>query len=134
MKIRERNKGGPVPSGENSPSRPDEADGEAVDCAATPQGYESRPSTYVDATASDLRQGDAHLDSFLNSIRRLLSRDVPLSEEDSEIIECTDVLKSIHAAVSQQPGLAVNMDVDGVSCLRREIRDNANEVVETLTR
>jgi hypothetical protein len=134
MKIRERNKGGPVPSGENSPSRPDEADGEAVDSATTPQGYESQPSTFVDATASDLRQGDAHLDSFLTSIRRLLSRDVPLSEEDSEIIECTDVLKSIHAAVSQQPGLAVNMDVDGVSCLRHEIRDNANEVVETLTR
>ena len=134
MKIRERNKGGPVPSGENSPSRSDPAEGSLVDSPAISEGHESRPSTFGDTTPSGPHPGVARLDSFLDAIRRLLAREVPLLEEDIEIIECTDVLKSIHAAVSQQPGLAVNMDVDGVSRLRIEIKDNANEVVETLTR
>ncbi len=74
------------------------------------------------------------LDEYLEKLRHLLSRSVPLSEEDDEIMEGTDVLKSLHAAVSQQPGLAVNLDPGNVVNLRGEIKGKANEVVETLTR
>ena len=74
------------------------------------------------------------IDVFLGTIRHLLSRSLPLSEEDEEIIESTNVLKSIHAAVSQQGHLAVNLNENEVSQLRIEIVGNSNEVVETLTR
>jgi cytoskeleton-associated protein 5 len=145
IKIRERNKTGPVPtSGENSPhrGRSDEPQTAVVELFAASQDQDYRSSTLADlhveeasnGPSSDLLPGVSHLVKFLDAIRRLLSRDLPLSEEDGEIIECTDVLKSIHAAVSQQPGLAVNLDVDGVSRLRQEIKANSNEVVETLTR
>jgi hypothetical protein len=75
-----------------------------------------------------------HLDRYLEIIRRLLCRQPPLDEEDEGIIETTDALKTIHAAVSQQSNLAVDLDAGGVSQLRSEIMDKANEVVETLTR
>lgn len=71
---------------------------------------------------------------YLDTIRQLLSKQLPLDEEDVDVIESTDVLKTLHAAVSQQPNLAVNLDATGVAKLRFEISKNVNEVVECLTR
>jgi len=95
--------------------------------------YGSQVSLEEGLYDSSLRSAD-YLEGYLHTIRHLLSRTVPLVEEDDEIIESTDVLKSLHAAVSKQSNLAVNLDSIGVSHLREEIKENANEVVETLTR
>lgn len=73
------------------------------------------------------------LENYLSVIRGLVSRTVPISDEDDDIIKATDVLKNLHAAVSQQPSLAVGLDSTAVTELRIEIQEKANEVVETLT-
>jgi hypothetical protein len=144
LKIRERNRNGPsATADDNAPnSVPGCLQALAVDTSAAAQGREPRFSARTDLHVedtedfppSDHQAGVTYLDKYLGTIRRLLSKDFPISEDDSELIECTDVLKCIHAAVSQQPGLAVNLDVNGVTRLRDEIKINASEVVETLTR
>jgi hypothetical protein len=50
----------------------------------------------------------------------------------SGIIQATDVLKTIHVAVSQQQSLDADQDTGGVSQLRHDMMVKANEVVETL--
>lgn len=153
MKIRERNK-----SVNGSISAPNSGDAESPQGSAkvsTNQWFsggasdgdsnvnsENAPETASGSQADnsfeefvDLPSSPAgHLDRFLDTIKRVLSRTVPLAEEDDDIIESTDVLKSLHAAVSKQANLAVNLDAAAVSHLRMEIKENANEVVETLTR
>lgn len=92
------------------------------------------PETLSHETLVLATSSNGYLEGYLDTIRHLLSRTLPLSEEDDEIIEATDVLKSLHAAVSQQANLAVNLDESAVAHLRNEISIKSNEVVETLTR
>jgi hypothetical protein len=73
------------------------------------------------------------LGSFLDIVRALLSRDLPLQEEDPDVTAATDVLKSIHAAVSKQANLAVDLDAAAVERLRDGIKARANEVISILT-
>eukprot|EP00980_Cylindrotheca_fusiformis_P018775 scaffold6257_cov144-Cylindrotheca_fusiformis.AAC.1 len=75
-----------------------------------------------------------HLDRFLETISSLMAADTPLGEDDADIFATTDVLKTIHAAVSGQAALAVNLTPDEVTVLRHDIEDRANEVVASLTR
>jgi hypothetical protein len=75
-----------------------------------------------------------HLDTFLETLANLIATDTPLREDDTDIFATTDALKTIHAAVSGQAGLAVNLTPDEVTRLREEINDRANEVVAALTR
>lgn len=136
MKIRERNKQGTVSISVENPSQSDILSDSPP--KANEENYGMHSSTdqgpFLVDTASPPADTASYLDVYLSSIRGLLAREPPLSEEDADIIHNTDILKSIHAAVSQQPGLAVNLDVNEVNRLRKEIIRNSNEVVETLTR
>jgi hypothetical protein len=94
-----------------------------------PQGlHPVIPATLSSTPLDDL------LDKYLDSVRFLLAKSPPLEEEDADIIGNTDVLKTIHAAVSQQPHLAVDLNTEGVNRLREEIKIKTNVVVATLTR
>lgn len=75
-----------------------------------------------------------HLDKYLETIRALLVKQTPLEENDEDVVASTDVLKTIHAAVSKQAALAFELDEAGVAHLWDEIKTKANEVVATLTR
>jgi cytoskeleton-associated protein 5 len=81
-----------------------------------------------------LQNSREHLDKFLETLANLIATDTPLREDDADIFATTDALKTIHAAVSGQAGLAVNLTPDEVTRLRDEINDRANEVVAALTR
>jgi hypothetical protein len=81
-----------------------------------------------------LQNSGEHLDKFLETLANLIATDTPLREDDPGIFATTDALKTIHAAVSGQAGLAVNLTPDEVTRLRDEINDRANEVVAALTR
>jgi hypothetical protein len=154
MKIRERNRNTvPVPSQESNKNddvsskkvegheslvstAKENVDNEAgpADAIAT-VGLQAEESFAVDDTVeAKISIGPLLLEGYLDTIRHLLARSLPLSEDDDEIIESTDVLKSIHAAVSQQANLAVDLNEAAVTQLRSEIRNHSNEVVETLTR
>lgn len=146
LKIRERNKTGNGFTAEAKSSdtvRSREEESKASSSQLSDENKVTYHESITEPQSSDVSDSiedekylhpTGHLDEYLTKIRQLLSRSLPLSEEDDEIIESTDVLKSLHAAVSQQPSLAVNLDPSDVAFLRGEIKDNANEVVETLTR
>ena len=148
MKIREKNKNGSgsaFDSKQADEKTTSKSEGSEVEVALlvsndatsslpvereTSEGLQSSVD-YVEASTNNSK---GHLVAFLGKISNLLARSLPLPEEDDEIVECTDVLKSIHAAVSQQSNLAVNLVPDDVVYLRNEIQDSANDVVEILTR
>jgi hypothetical protein len=74
------------------------------------------------------------LDKSFASFHTLSEKQTPLLENDPDIMECTESLKTIHAAISQQPQLAVNLDARAVKELRKLISQRVNEIVGCLTR
>lgn len=148
LKIREKNKGG---SADEVPS----TDKEVPITKSNPlRETQNKPSNFVPATKESVASPDpqlqveksgenhsfiqqeatGHLDRFLETLAFLIASNTPLREDDEHIFATTDVLKTIHAAVSGQAGLAVNLTPDEVARLRHEINDRANEVVASLTR
>ena len=93
----------------------------------------------LDALLDDEAEENSHgeevnkLDAYLNTIKAVLARDTPVQEDDQDVIASTDVLKSIHAAVSKQANLAVGLDASAVARLREDIKARANEVISILT-
>jgi hypothetical protein len=114
---------------ESQPQSTDSTGEEDMKPKTVPQGLQPViPATLASTPLDDL------LDKYLDSVRFLLAKIPPLEEEDADIIGSTDVLKTIHAAVSQQAHLAVDLDTEGVNRLREEIKIKTNDVVATLTR
>jgi hypothetical protein len=74
------------------------------------------------------------LSPFLETLSALIAKESPLQEDDDDIFATTDVLKTIHAAVSGQSNLAVDLSSSEVTHLRVEIADRASDVVAALTR
>jgi hypothetical protein len=74
------------------------------------------------------------LDEYLTAFRKLVEQVPPLKETDSDLNKCIEILKNMHAAVSQQTNLAVNMDSANINNLREDIKDRISEVFEVLTR
>ncbi|CAJ1952945.1 unnamed protein product [Cylindrotheca closterium] len=74
------------------------------------------------------------LSAFLDTLSSLIAKKSPLQEDDDDIFATTDVLKTIHAAVSGQANLAVDLSSSDVTHLRVEIADRASDVVAALTR
>jgi hypothetical protein len=70
----------------------------------------------------------------MKSVECLLEKAVPIEEDDKFLIACTDALKTLHAAISNQPSLAVGLEIQEVCRLRDEIGIQASETVGTLTR
>jgi hypothetical protein len=73
------------------------------------------------------------LNESLADITLLIRKAPPLSENDSDILTCIDVLKNIHAAVSKQTNLAVDVEAANIWKLRKDIKCRISEVVKTLT-
>ena len=67
------------------------------------------------------------------SFQKLSEKHTPLAENDVDIVDCTESLKTIHAAISQQPQLAVNLDANAVKELRSLISHRVNDLVGCLT-
>jgi cytoskeleton-associated protein 5 len=101
----------------------------------TPRNYEG-DNLMHDSDENDkfVEQAREELEKSLDAVAFLISKNTPLREDDSDIFATTDVLKTIHAAVSQQANLAVNLSPSEVKRLRVEIESRANEVVASLTR
>ena len=60
-------------------------------------------------------------------IKKLVEKQTPLEEDDvKDIVGCTDGLKTIHAASSKQPTLAVGMTKDKVFHLQVVTSSHAN--------
>jgi cytoskeleton-associated protein 5 len=87
-----------------------------------------------DSILSEMLDSEPVLESFLETIRKLLEKSHHIFETDDDLLSCTDVLKNIHAAVSKQANLAVMISPICVENLREEIRERASEVVGVLTR
>jgi hypothetical protein len=77
---------------------------------------------------------DEEFVKVMGRIKFLLEKPTPLEEDDSDIIQCTDALKTIHAAVSRQPNLAVGMNEEAVLKLRDVLASNSQETVAGLTK
>ena len=100
--------------------------------AATDLDPPSTEHSMVQEEADD--HGSEVYQNAMNKIRLLASKAVPLAENDSDLIACTNALKTIHAAVSNQPKLAATMAAEEVSRLGNFIVKNTNETVSRLTR
>jgi hypothetical protein len=83
---------------------------------------------------SSVEDVDEEFAKAMDRIQLLLEKPTPLEEDDSDIIACTDALKTIHAAVSRQPNLAVGMNEEAVLKLRDVLASNSQETVAGLTR
>jgi hypothetical protein len=83
---------------------------------------------------SSVEDVDKEFAKVMGRIELLLEKPTPLEEDDSDIIACTDALKTIHAAVSRQPNLAVGMNEEAVLKLRDLLASNSQETVVALTR
>ena len=70
----------------------------------------------------------------MTAVTILVEKEVPIAEDDPSLIAFTDALKTIHAAVSRQPNLAVGLRIHDVSQLRTEIGEQTNKSVSCLTR
>jgi hypothetical protein len=83
---------------------------------------------------SSVEDAGEEFSKAMDRIQLLLEKPTPLEEDDSDIIACTDALKTIHAAVSRQPNLAVGMNEEAVLKLRDVLASNSQETVAGLTR
>lgn len=88
----------------------------------------------VSAAGSSVEDVGEEFAKVMERIQLLLEKPTPLEEDDSDIIACTDALKTIHAAVSRQPNLAVGMDEEAVLKLRDVLASNSQETVAGLTK
>jgi len=135
MKIRERNNLGPLPT--SKPSETIEIPMTSVTALPSSQGVEENQSTLSHHSGEShmvhAASNEPVLDSFLETIRKLLEKSNHILEDDDALLSCTDVLKNIHAAVSKQASLAVMIPPSAVENLRDEIKNKASEVVGLLT-
>lgn len=83
---------------------------------------------------SSVEDVDEEFAKVMDRVQLLLEKPTPLEEDDIDIIACTDALKTIHAAVSRQPNLAVGMNEEAVLKLRDVLASNSQETVAALTR
>lgn len=154
LKIRDKNKGAPVdelsPTSNAVQSTSNDFGGatqnktsdiggftnEAAVAATGSDDYEEEGFLQEDFNDDDalIAKAGSHLGNSLDTLSYLISKSTPVAEDDSDIFAATDILKTIHAAVSGQANLAVNMAPDEVTWLRAEIKERAKEVVASLTR
>lgn len=69
--------------------------------------------------------------AYLNEIVLV---DALLSEEDSRLLECIDVLKRFHAALSKQQSPSAGLSVEDLVNLRDVVADHLNDTMESLSR
>lgn len=135
MKIREKNNLIPLPT---KPSETIEIPMSATVTGSNMQHIEDylpmSSHHSGDSILSEDLDSEPVLESFLETIRKLLEKSYHIFETDDDLLSCTDVLKNIHAAVSKQANLAVMISPISVENLREEIRGRASEVVGVLTR
>ncbi|KAG7371784.1 hypothetical protein IV203_017926 [Nitzschia inconspicua] len=125
LKIREKNNGTGSTSGVEVVLTKSTSGGESAEDNST-KIHES-----LEQRCSSLKPV---LTESLTTFKKLMEKSPPLHEDDNDVASCTDVLKNIHAAVSKQAHLAVDMDPANISQLREDIRDRISDVVSTLTR
>lgn len=153
LKIREKNKGTSFDESPVKNSAPPASNNLLRETQNKPSTFESfsKESAHIVGEADDVENGgikqpvsvsdenvsqsaEEKLNDSLDTLSFLLSKAIPLQEDDIDIFAATDVLKTIHAAVSGQANLAVNMSPEEVTSLRVEIKYRSNEVVAALTR
>jgi hypothetical protein len=126
LKIREKNNGSGSANGiEVSLAKSGSSDGSSVgDGIYTMQTPSLQAPTPLKPVLAE----------SLLAIKKLFEKTPPLEENDEDVVYCTDILKNIHAAVSKQANLAVDVDAANVHKLREDIQARISEVVSTLTR
>jgi hypothetical protein len=151
MKIRDKNK---IPTAETEST--DKEDEEPMESTAmSPVSHTTRtvqpktatisettkaepvPQKLQESAQAQANNGEEEDDVFklvIGNIKRLVERITPLAEDDDDVIACTDSLKAIHAAVSNQPNLAGEMETKDVLKLRVSIAQHTNETISNLTR
>ena len=142
MRIREKNKNTALPAPASTKTSSDIGAPLVDEPSKMPANSDLETQHALDAVDSKRpSDGSSHTDegaqvykSAMGKIRTLASRVAPLAENDQDLIACTNALKTIHAAVSNQPKLATGMDAEEVSRLGDLIVENTNETVSCLTR
>lgn len=158
LKIREKNKGAPVDESATSKGELPMAKNLLRETQNKPATFETFSKESISNHSQETRDVENGVPSFqqafgssdenfaltqkceeklntsLDTLNYLLSTPIPVQEDDIHIFAAIDVLKTIHAAVSGQANLAVDLTPEEVTGLRLEIQNRTNEVVAALTR
>jgi hypothetical protein len=83
---------------------------------------------------AEIQQPIEYFESKMECIRTLLAQPAPLSDNEPIVEDCVAALRILHAGMSGQHHPALGLEEAGYQALRQFISDNANDIVDHLTR
>ena len=82
----------------------------------------------------EVMQKEAFYEFGISSLQKLMERGYPVAENDAELVNCTEMVRKFHAALSKQQKAPVGLSTEELSELRIAIVANVNGTVGKLTR